>query len=399
MGHRRTLGLVLLWQTTASVCYYAVFAATPFFRAGLGLSATAVGYVVTALTLGYALALLPVGAAVDRFGEHFILTGGLLGLASGMVLVTTTWSFVTLLGAVLVLGAAYATAIPGTNRAIFGRFSPDRQNLALGIKQVGVTAGSGVSALLVTRVAGILSWEAAFYAAAATSIVAAAIFWVGYHGGDADVAASPDPRQLLGNGSYLWLVAGGACLGAGLFTTTGYIIIYVSESVGAAVAFGGVVFATAQVSGSVGRVVTGWLADALPGNPRHRIGAILIVQAVTSAVLFVGVGITDDRIVAAIVFTALGFFIFGFTGVYYSCMATLVSPDEMGSATAGGQLALLVGALVAPPAFGYLADTAGYGASWSMLGALALASTAFIAQAILTDPPIDVSAAGNPSDR
>lgn len=399
MGHRRTLGLVLLWQTTASVCYYAVFAATPFFREGLGLSATAVGVVVTALTLGYALALLPVGAAVDRFGEHLILTGGLLGLAGGVALITVTWSFVTLLGAVLVLGAAYATAIPGTNRAIIGRFPTDRQNLAMGIKQVGVTAGSGVSALLVTRVAGLLSWEAAFYVAAATSIVVAALFWVGYRGGDAGVTASPDPGQLLGNGSYLWLVAGGACLGAGLFTTTGYIIIYLSDSVGTAVAFGGVVFAAVQVSGSLGRVVTGWLADALPGRPRHRIGGILIVQAIASAILFFTVSTAGDPEFAAVVFASLGFFILGFTGIYYSCMATVVAPNEMGSATAGGQLALLVGALVAPPAFGYLADTVGYGASWSMLGALALVSTAFVGRAVLTDPPIDTSAAGRPSDR
>lgn len=398
MGHQRTLGLVLLWQTAASVCYYAVFSATPFFKLELGLSATAVGFVVTALTLGYALALLPVGAAVDRFGEHFILTGGLLGLAGGVVLVTTTWSFITLLGAVLVLGAAYATAIPGTNRAIFSQFPVGRQNLALGIKQVGVTAGSGVSALLVTRVAGALSWEAAFYTAAVTGTVVAAAFWVGYRGGDTDIAASTDPRHLLGNNPYLWLVTGGGFLGAGLFTTSGYIIIYMSESVGAAVAFGGVVFAAVQVSGSVGRVVTGWLADALPGRPRHRIGAILIVQAVSSAILFIGVGAADDRIVAALVFTVLGFFILGFTGVYYSCMATLVSPDEMGSATAGGQLALLVGALVAPPAFGYLADTVGYGASWSLLGVLALASTAFIARAVLTDPSVDVSAAEHRPD-
>lgn len=399
MGHRRTLGLVLLWQTAASVCYYAVFAATPFFREGFGLSATAVGFVVTALTLGYALALLPIGAAVDRLGEHIMLTGGLLGLAGGVALVTATWSFVTLLGAVLVLGAAYATAIPGTNRAIIGRFPTDRQNLAMGIKQVGVTAGSGVSALLVTRVAGVLSWEAAFYAAAATSVVVATLFWIGYRGGDAEIAASPDPRRLLGNGSYLWLVAGGACLGAGLFTTPGYIIIYLSESVGTAVAFGGVVFAAVQVSGSLGRVVTGWLADALPGRPRHRIGAILIVQAVASAGLFFGVGAADAPTIAAAVFASLGFFILGFTGIYYSCMATVVSPDEMGSATAGGQLALLVGALVAPPVFGYLADTVGYGASWSMLGALALISTVFIGQAVLTNPPIDTSAAGRPSDR
>jgi hypothetical protein len=36
----------------------------------------------------------------------------------------------------------------------------------VGIKQVGVTAGSGESALLVIDIAGVLFWEAGFYVAA-----------------------------------------------------------------------------------------------------------------------------------------------------------------------------------------------------------------------------------------
>lgn len=399
MSYRRTLGLVLVWQTVASVCYYAVFAATPFFRDEFGLSVTAVGFVVTALTLGYALALLPVGAAVDRFGEHSALTVGLAGLAAGAVLVTAAWSFSSLLAAVFVLGVTYATAMPGTNRAVFGRVPADRQNVAVGIKQVGVTAGSGASALLVTRVARILSWETAFHIAAAGGVAVAAVFWVGYRGGDGGAGAPPDPRRLLGNSPYLSLTAGGVCLGAGLFTTTGYTIIYITDSVGATVVFGGGVLAAVQVSGSVGRVVTGWLADALPGRPRHRIGGLLIAQAVASAGLFVSVGLADDPLIVAIGFAALGFFILGFTGVYYSCMATLVASDEMGSATAGGQLALLIGALLAPPAFGYLAETAGYTASWSMLGVLALVSTLFVLRAVITDSAVDVSAARDAPDR
>nr|WP_233204084.1 hypothetical protein [Halegenticoccus soli] len=51
---------VTLWQVSASACYYAVFAATQFFRDVLGLSRFAVGLVVTAFTLGYAVFLLPI---------------------------------------------------------------------------------------------------------------------------------------------------------------------------------------------------------------------------------------------------------------------------------------------------------------------------------------------------
>ncbi|WP_117591241.1 MFS transporter [Haloprofundus halophilus] len=394
MDVRRVVSLVFLWQLAASVCYYAVFAATPFFRDQFGLSGTAVGLVVTSLTLGYAVFLLPLGALTDRVGERRTLTVGLLGLSVGALLVAGAWSYATLLVGAFLLGSLYGTAMPGTNKAIFDSVPTGRQNLAVGVKQVGVTAGSGVSALLVTGIAGVLFWEAGFYIAAGGGLLVAALFWFVYRGADTGGDAEfPSFRRLLRNRPYRSLTVAGAFLGAGLFTTTGYTILYVEESIGASIALGGLVLAALQVSGSVGRVVTGWLSDALSGDPRRRIAKILLVQAMGSAALFVVVAFVDTTAAAAVAFVVLGFFVLGFTGVYYSCMATVVSAEEMGGATGGGQLALTSGALVAPPAFGYLADTFGYRASWLMLAALALAATVFVVQVIRTEPPADVAAA------
>jgi predicted MFS family arabinose efflux permease len=394
MGLSRIVSLILGWQFTASVCYYAVFAATPFFRDEFGLSGAAVGLVVSALTLGYAVFLLPLGALTDRYGERRTLTAGLTALSLGALLVTRAWSYPTLLVSVFLLGSAYGTAMPGTNKAVFDNTPPGRQNLVVGIKQVGVTAGSGASALLVTGIAGVFVWEAGFHVAAAAGLVVAAVFWVAYRSdGDGGEASYPDFGGLLANGPYRSLTAAGVCLGAGLFTTTGYTILYVDEAVGASIAFGGVVLAALQVSGSAGRVVTGWLSDALPGDPRRGIGTVLFVQALASALLFVVVGVVQGTAVVAGAFVALGFFILGCTGVYYSCMATLVSVDEMGSATAGGQLALTSGALFAPPLFGYLSETAGYRASWFLLAGLALLAAVFVARVVTTEPPADVDVA------
>ncbi|MFO7834146.1 MAG: MFS transporter [Halohasta sp.] len=397
MEFRRILSLVFLWQLAASICYYTVFAATPFFRDAFGLSGAEVGLVLTALSLGYAAFLLPLGAMTDRFGERRMLTVGLIGLSVGSVLVAGAWSYLTLLIGTFLLGSLYGTAMPGTNKAIFDNVPVGRQNLAVGIKQVGVTAGSGVSALLVTSIAGVLFWEAGFYVAAVSGFAVAAAFWLAYRGTPVDGDAEyPEFRTLLQNTPYLSLTVAGVCLGAGLFTTTGYTIIYINESVGATVTFGGFVLAAIQVSGSVGRVVTGWLSDVLPGDPRQRIATILLVQAAASAVLFVAVGFVDSRLLAAVLFVAVGFFALGFTGIYFSCLATLVPAEEMGSATGGGQLALVTGALVAPPTFGYLADAVSYRASWGMLAGLSLFATLFIIRVIRQEPPTRSAAAVDP---
>jgi len=134
MNQHRTISLVFLWQLAASICYYAVFAATPFLRDEFGLTGTTVGLVVTVLTLGYAMFLLPLGAVTDRYGEHRTLTVGLVGLAGGALLVPLAGTYAVLLGSVFVLGGLYGTAMPGTNKAIFGTVPAGRQNLATGIK-------------------------------------------------------------------------------------------------------------------------------------------------------------------------------------------------------------------------------------------------------------------------
>ncbi|WP_101296004.1 MFS transporter [Halegenticoccus soli] len=388
MKHTRILSLVFFWQLAASICYYAVFAATPFLRDEFGLTGTAVGFVVTSLTLGYAAFLLPLGALTDRYGEHRMLTVGLVGLAFGSFIVPHAGSFSALLGAVFVLGALYGTAMPGTNKAIFGNVSTSRQNLATGIKQVGVTAGSGVSAVLVTKVADLVSWEVGFYVASVLGIAIALVFAVTYNPTESEGHAEfPNFRVLLRNRPYRSLCIAGWFLGAALFTTVGYTIIYLDEAVGISVAVSGLVLAGLQVSGSAGRILSGWLSDTLPGEPRRRIGLILVSQALASAGLFIVVAFVDGTVAATVAFITLGFFVLGFTGVYYSCLATLVSNDEMGGATAGGQLALTSGALLAPPTFGFLAETVGYRESWLLLAGLTLLSVGFIIRVITTPAP------------
>ena len=388
MRPHRTISLVSLWQVAASLCYYAVFAAAPFFRDEFELTGVAVGLVVTFLTLGYAAFLLPIGAVTDRYGERRTLTVGLAGLAAGAFLVTETWSYPSLLAAVFLLGTLYGTAMPGTNKAIFDSVPPDRQNLAVGVKQVGVTAGSGLSAVLVTKIADVASWEAGFRAVSAVAIAVAAAFAVAYRGSAGDEKAEfPDFRELLRNRPYRSLCAAGWFLGASLFTSVGYAVIYLEQAVGTTVAVGGLVLAALQVSGSGGRIVSGWLSDALPGNPRRRIGSILLGQTTAGAALFAVVGVVDGSLAAIAAFVTLGFFVLGFTGVYYSCMATLVPREKMGGATAGGQLALTTGGLVVPPAFGYVTDYLGYRAGWLALAGLTLFPTVFIVRVIRTPSP------------
>ncbi|WP_255190656.1 MFS transporter [Natronobeatus ordinarius] len=372
-GWKQYTALILLWQVTASICFYAVYAVTPFVRDEFGVSATLVGVMLTTLTLGYTLFLVPVGSFTDEYGEGLVLVVGLLGLAVGVTAITIAPTYLALLVGVFVLGAFYATAMPGTNKAVFNAIPDERLNTSMGIKQVGVTAGSGISAVLVPWFGSThFGWEVAFLLSAGFAVVISVVFWVVY---DADDGRTDGDglgiRAHFTTPEYTLLTAAGFFLGAGLFTTIGYTILYVEEDVGATVVFAGITLAAAQVFGSTGRVVFGWLADRLSAPLTTSTLYILILQAGASFVLFLAVTVVGSPYVALVTFSLLGFFVLGFTGVYYSCIGSLVSPDEMGSATAGGQIALNSGALLAPPVFGLLVDSVSYAAAWTMLAVAA----------------------------
>lgn len=370
------------WQTAASLCYYSVFAATAFVREDFGLSRTLVGVFLTAALVGYTLNLFPSGAAVDGFGERPAMVVSLLALAAGAVAVSLAPSYLLLLAAAVLLGGAYATAMPGSNKGILASAPRGRENLAMGIKQVGVTAGSGAASLVVTGVAAVLAWRLGFWVVAAVAGAYALAFALAYEGtGGSGRWRLPDRSGLAANRAYLLLVGAGLFVGATIFSMLGYVILYVEDVVGAGAVAGGVVLALTQATGSAGRVGAGSLADRL-GSARGP-ATLSLAQFAGATALFAALAVGVHALVpgvgplpvAALVFGGLGLTVLGMTGVYYSCLGELVSGDDVGGATAGGQTAINLGGLLAPPAFGYLADTAGYDAGWAALAVLAACGT------------------------
>lgn len=340
-----------MWQIVASTTYYGVFAATASVASSFDVSRYQIGVLLSVLTLGYTIMLFPAGAIVDAFGDRPTMVAG---------------------SAMLSVGAAYSTAMPATNRAIARRAPDGRYNLAIGVKQVGVTLGSAVAAVVVTnasRVGG--TWHDAFLALAGVVGLVGIVYLFVYRGtGGSGSLTLPDVRGLRSNRTYALLTLAGFFVGSGVFTTTGYMVPYVEE-IGADVATAGFALALMQVSGSTGRVAVGEVADRLPGSTAAGAFRVMMVQLSTGAALFfvlplVGVSATFPLV------AALGISLLGVTGLYHGTLVRLVADDEAGAATAGGQTTINLGGLLTPPAFGLVADTLGYPVGWRLLGASVL---------------------------
>jgi sugar phosphate permease len=382
LRRRRFVALVTSWQVVASSCYYSLFAATTFLPEAFGISRTLVGVAITTLTFGYTVVLFPSGAAVDAVGERPVLVLGAAALGTAAILAGLAPTYWLLLVAAVALGAAYATAMPASNRAIVAGVPASERGTAMGIKQVGVTGGSGLSAVIVVTVAPLVAtWRAGFLAIGALALLVAGVFYLTYEGepGSGD-RRLPDLRGLGGDPTYLALVAAGLFLGATLFTVLGYTTVYLTEGAALSAGVAGLGFAAIQVAGGAGRVGAGRLTDALVAaagwGPARAAAAVVLGQSVAGAALLAALAAGPGRLVALAVFVGVGATIVGFPGVYYACLAALVEDEAVGTATAGAQTALNAGALLAPPAFGWLADGVGFAAGWLLLVAITLLGAA-----------------------
>ncbi|CAJ53787.1 MFS transporter [Haloquadratum walsbyi] len=381
----RPVGLVAGWQTAASLCYYSIFAATDFIRDTFELSESLVGLFLAAALIGYTLTLFPSGAAVDGYGERPVMIVGLLGLAIAAIGVSFAPTYLTILIAAGVLGAAYSTAMPASNRGIVANAPAGQANLAMGLKQVGVTTGSAAASIVITGVAAVVVWPVGFWIIAFIAGGYALGFTGAYTGksGSGEVAM-PDIWGLMRRQKYLLLVAAGLFIGASIFTMLGYVVLYIVDTVHlgsrmgsfgiTATVVGGGVLALTQLTGSAARVVAGNLADRLRNrqiNDSQGAAVVATAQLTLGAVLFAALAVGPQSILlVSIVFVGLGLSIHGSTGVFYSCLTDLVDDAELGAATAGGQTAINIGGILTPPLFGIIVETSGYRLAWVLLAGL-----------------------------
>ena len=381
----RPVGLVAGWQTAASLCYYSIFAATDFIRGAFELSESLVGFFLAAALIGYTLALFPSGAAVDGYGERPVMIAGLLSLAIAAIGVSFAPTYLTILIAAGVLGAAYSTAMPASNRGIVANAPAGQANLAMGLKQVGVTTGSAAASIVITGVAAVVVWPVGFWIIAIIAGGYALGFTGAYTGqsGSGQVTM-PDMRGLIEHRRYILLVVAGLFIGASIFTMLGYVVLYVVDTVYlngyigsfgiTTTVIGGGVLALTQLTGSAARIAAGSLADRLRSRQitdSQRAALVASAQLTLGTVLFIALAVGPQSILlVSVIFVGLGLSIHGSTGVFYSCLADLVDDTELGAATAGGQTAINIGGVLTPPLFGIIVETAGYRLAWVLLAGL-----------------------------
>lgn len=182
---RITARALLVWSAAVCVYIVAITGRTSFGVAGVhaiehfGLDASRLA-VFTSVQVGvYALAQIPVGLLVDRFGARRILLVGALIMATGQIILCLTGSYGVAIGARVLIGTGDATAFLSVMRLLplwFPmRWTPVLSQLTGGLGTFGQFL-SAVPFLLLLDTAG---WAVAFCSLGAVGVLvalAAAVF-------------------------------------------------------------------------------------------------------------------------------------------------------------------------------------------------------------------------------
>ncbi len=347
----------------------------------LTLSNTQIGFIPAALFLGQSLAAIPSGLLVDRLGSKKQLFGTVALLAISFILISFSTNFFVMLLVIIVGGGAYAAMHPTTNRGILYWFPQRSRGTAMGIKQMGITVGSALAALLLLPLAKEFGWRPSLFISCLVLLAIGAL--VAYYYQDASESAikrapsisrnkfSEDLRVILKNRQVLFLsISAMGLQGAQLCLTT-YIILFAFEQLEMTLILAGLLLVLAEVGGSIGRVAWGVISDRFFAGNRMII--MFIVTALTGMCALVCALLLPSTPLLIVLITVFvfGFSISGYNGVWMTIIVELVEKEKSGLATGVTITISSWGVLIVPPLFGFIVDhTDSYADGWLFIAIL-----------------------------
>lgn len=401
---------VVLWFSVVYFFYYLARynfpVALPFIKQELNLSATQVGWIATALTIGYALGQLINGVLVDRRGPRIMMTIGGVGSMVANMMMGGSDIYSLFILAWLANGYFQAMGYPSSLRLIANWFDPQDRGKAIGASEFAQSVASIVILPLAGFLASRFSWRLVFVVPGLLMGLATAWYYArakdhpwGYmrvENEQGDILETKDDgatwteeekKPLLEDmvQRYRQVFADPRLLCANLsygfsqfvrYAMITWIPAYLYESTGMGIFAAALAGASFQVGGALGSVMVGWASD-LPIF-RERRWFIIAGGMVFSAIAGVAVGWLPAGVgtIAALALCGVG--IEALEVAYFlipvDFLGEKMTATGVGCMNATGKaVASLQGAML-----GRIIDAFGYGAAFGTAGAFGLLAAVLV---------------------
>jgi MFS family permease len=380
-----------LVQVVATMGFNQASVLAPAAAPELGVAAADVAYYVSLVYLAAMISTLGGGAINRRLGPIRFIQAGLMVAALGSFVFAAGGVALAALSALIVgLGSGPLTI---ASSHILARVSPPRlANVTFSLKQSGVPVGFAICGAALPTLALDLGWR---WAAASVGLISIATALAvqplrALYDDERDagrVARLPSLAEIFEPLRLAWRdpILRPMCFIGMLFSATqaivvNFTVVYAVDGLRMSYVLAGALLSTATVTGAVGRVFWGAIADLLrrPSAVLAGIGALIAVAAIAMAFSTPAWPTTAVYVVCIV----LGGTAVGWNGVFIAESASRAPPGRAAEFTGATQLFVFSGALLSPLLFrGVLAITHAYEAGYLLLAAGVAAASFFLARA------------------
>ena len=349
----------------------------PLLHLDRGVPLAQAGLLAAAPSLGMVMALVAWGAVTDRYGERWVIAGG-LALTAVFAFAAAAVSGYVGLGVLFVLGgAAAASTSAASGRVVIGWFPRSRRGLAMGIRQISQPLGVAVAALAVPALASHLGiWAPLLLAGALTAVLAAACA-VGIANpprpaappaADGERPFNPYRESLFLTRIHLL----SALLVVPQFTLSTFGLIWLITGLHWNVTAAGAVIAAAQFVGALGRIAVGSASDRV--GSRTRVLRWVAVSGVVVMLALAGCGGLHWAVASAVVLIVASTVSVADNGLSFTSVAEAAGPSWSGKALGIQNTGQFLAASAVGPGIGALITAVGYPVAFALVALTPLAA-------------------------
>ncbi len=381
------VALMLAVQALVSMSAVAIPVLMPVAAAELNVPPSSVGIFMSLIYLS-ATAFAPVsGYLVDRIGPIGVSQICLGLCALGLAVISIPWVSMMLLGT-LVMGIGYGPVTPASSHLLVRTTPALMMSVIFSIKQTGVPVGGAMAGVIVPPLVILCGWKVSALWVGAFSLVLVGVLQPYRRRFDSERRTGRsrlswkrmfEPVQMVLRRRELRdLAVASFFFSAMQLCLISFLVAYVIEDFNLTLIQAGWLLSTAQVSGVIGRVVWGALADRCR-RPRLVLGLLgvgMAAGALSTAAISPGWSYTAMLVNCAL----FGAAAIGWNGVYLAEVARIATPEHAGTATGGTLFFTFCGILIGLPVFSLLVQQTG---SYPLLFSIIALATLLCGAALL----------------
>jgi MFS transporter, ACS family, hexuronate transporter len=347
---------------------------TPSLVDGFALSRLDVAFIVPSVYVGGLIFSLPGGHLADRWGVRPTLLGALALGGVGLLAAALAPRFALFLLCLVLAGSGWSVVNPVLGKAIVDVFPLTERGIAMGIKQMGLTLGGVLAALVLPPIAARWGWRVAVAACAAAVTVPVIAAWRPL----APLAQPTTAPAASAAMSWSWtrrpalliVFGAGVVLGMVQSAVLAYLPLFSVQVLGFSYVGTGVLIAASQAGGAVSRLVLGAASDRWSSGRRPP--WLVFTSALGATIFLVYAWVPSaEPLWAGLLAFAAGVGAYGWVGIYFIISAEAGGAAQSGLLSGVSFAAIVVGLLIGAPIFGLVLQALdSYRAAWMVFALL-----------------------------